>query len=383
MTDKQLEHPYFQYEAFRSFFALEENLQHSQEFIGLLQKFTRLDYNDGDVIFREGDVGDSFYLIERGNVEIIKESEQRKVINSLQTGDYFGELALITGNRRATSVECRGETTVFRLSKTDFEKLTVLYPRIHGILLNKLYDHLKGSYIELEKKSKELEVSFHERVQLGFIFISMVLGISLYSFVIRIFQGNMIQGEYAELINFTVTRTLDVAALLVIVSIVVKSSLPMSSFGLTFTNSKRAVIEAVGVSLVAMVVLTGVKWFSQKNGFNWFGDGPMISFSLFDWTYVTYLVVAPLQEFIARGVLQSSIERLIARGNQVLWAVLVTSIIFGAMHLHTSVKLAVAAILTSWLWGWMYTRHRNIVGVGLSHFIIGNYAGLLGFWSNL
>jgi hypothetical protein len=46
-----------------------------------------------------------------------------------------------------------------------------------------------------------------------------------------------------------------------------------------------------------------------------------------------------------------------------------------------SISLSLSALLTSWLWGWMYNRHKSLVGVSVSHFLIGNAAGLMGFWT--
>jgi hypothetical protein len=48
---------------------------------------------------------------------------------------------------------------------------------------------------------------------------------------------------------------------------------------------------------------------------------------------------------------------------------------------YSSIALATAALLTSWLWGWMYHRQKTLVGVSLSHFLIGNATGLMGYWT--
>ena len=58
-------------------------------------------FEEGNVIVKEGDVGEYFYIIEDGNVLCIKE-ETNEVIRELSKGDYFGELALIEHEQKRT-----------------------------------------------------------------------------------------------------------------------------------------------------------------------------------------------------------------------------------------------------------------------------------------
>jgi membrane protease YdiL (CAAX protease family) len=88
-----------------------------------------------------------------------------------------------------------------------------------------------------------------------------------------------------------------------------------------------------------------------------------------------------VQEFIARGTVQGTLERLFSGRHRGFLAILVTSLLFGSLHVYSSIPLAVSALLTSWLWGWMYNRQQTLAGVSLSHFLIGNAAGLMGYWT--
>lgn len=68
--------------------------------------FTRknLHFKKGDVIFNEHDEGKEMYLIDSGEIQIVKTIGDVDVnIASLSTGDFFGEMALITGSRRVAS----------------------------------------------------------------------------------------------------------------------------------------------------------------------------------------------------------------------------------------------------------------------------------------
>ena len=68
--------------------------------------FTRknLHFKKGDVIFEEQDEGKEMYLIDSGEIQIVKTIGNVDVnIASLSSGDFFGEMALITGSRRSAS----------------------------------------------------------------------------------------------------------------------------------------------------------------------------------------------------------------------------------------------------------------------------------------
>ncbi|MFT9847142.1 cyclic nucleotide-binding domain-containing protein [Aneurinibacillus sp. REN35] len=378
MEQVEKEHMYLHSQALRTFLAMDSpsSTLTENEAAVLLERMTRIEYQANETIFSEGEHGEYFYLIDQGCVDVIKESESNKVVNRLSEGDYFGELALFTNKPRAATVKARIPTVLFRMHKREFDELTQLFPEVFGALFKKLYDRLKLAYDDLDAKNEELRAAFQVRVELGFIFIITVVIVSLYAFVIRL------AGSQAEIMTYIISRGVELLVLCAIIGIIYQSSQSLSSFGVTWKGGKRALGEGLWIAVLCMVVLLVGKWLLLQSGINMYGS-ELISFQLFDWTYLTYVVVAPLQEFIARGVMQSSIARLLVGRFRSFVAILVTSLIFGALHLHSSLDLGVAALVTSWLWGWMYTRHQNLIGVSVSHFFIGNWAGLLGFWANI
>ncbi len=106
-----------------------------KEIRGFLDSFVPCNYAEGDYIVREGEEGDAFYLIRSGEVDIIKESLGGKVVNRLIKGQFFGELALLTGAPRAASVRAKIKVGVYRLGKADFESLVISVPQIRDAIL--------------------------------------------------------------------------------------------------------------------------------------------------------------------------------------------------------------------------------------------------------
>jgi CRP-like cAMP-binding protein len=68
----------------------------------------------GTVLIRQGEVGDKFYLIRRGQCEVrVADGQHQRVINTLGEGDFFGEMALLTGDPRSATVVTQGDRSVY------------------------------------------------------------------------------------------------------------------------------------------------------------------------------------------------------------------------------------------------------------------------------
>ncbi len=82
-------------------------------------------YWPGQVIIRQGERGDRFYIIKRGHVEVTVRDERgvSEVVNQLDRGDYFGELALLRDAPRNATCRATLPTEVLSLSRQDFDRL--------------------------------------------------------------------------------------------------------------------------------------------------------------------------------------------------------------------------------------------------------------------
>ena len=74
----------------------------------------------GEVVIREGDEGDNFYLIDEGEAEV---TTNGTAVAVLRKGDYFGELALLYNVPRNATVTAKTELKLERLGKLGFERL--------------------------------------------------------------------------------------------------------------------------------------------------------------------------------------------------------------------------------------------------------------------
>lgn len=87
---------------------------------------TELSFKDGKVVFNQGDTGNGFYVIKRGDAVVLRTeagSKDAVELGRLGKGDYFGETALLNNAKRAASVAAVGELEVLFLDKTKFNAL--------------------------------------------------------------------------------------------------------------------------------------------------------------------------------------------------------------------------------------------------------------------
>src|SRR5260370_20555643 len=78
-----------------------------------------------EVVIRKGERGNAMFLISSGAVEVVLPGERVR----LGSGDFFGEMALLSGRRRQADVVALGYCRVLVLSAADFRRFLGRYPR--------------------------------------------------------------------------------------------------------------------------------------------------------------------------------------------------------------------------------------------------------------
>ena len=80
-------------------------------------------FKPGETVFNKGQVGDAFHIVYKGKVAIKlpRFLLPAKTVATLGPGQFFGEIALISNERRNASVVCVEQTHLFTLMAADFE----------------------------------------------------------------------------------------------------------------------------------------------------------------------------------------------------------------------------------------------------------------------
>ncbi|MBN2466970.1 MAG: cyclic nucleotide-binding domain-containing protein [Deltaproteobacteria bacterium] len=108
----------------------------------------------GAIIFREGEPGDSFFIIRYGRVRAFRTDEEgiETDLGELGPGDSFGELALLTGNPRSASAEAIEKTCLGVLPKRQFDQILQDYPLVALSFVNQISKLLFQDWSKLEQE---------------------------------------------------------------------------------------------------------------------------------------------------------------------------------------------------------------------------------------
>jgi CRP-like cAMP-binding protein len=100
---------------------------------------------DGEMIFSEFEKGNSFFLIQSGNVELVKIlGDNAKMLDILGPSDMFGEMALLEDSPRTACAIAKGPVRLMEFDKSNFQNLMLTNPQIAYKLLRmfvkRIYD---------------------------------------------------------------------------------------------------------------------------------------------------------------------------------------------------------------------------------------------------
>ena len=96
----------------------------------LAQILKRRAYKTGESLFKEDEVGETLYVIKKGEVKVCKVGPdgELQTITLLKDGDVCGEMSFLDGRPHSATVIALTDTEAYLLKKEDFEKLIPTHP---------------------------------------------------------------------------------------------------------------------------------------------------------------------------------------------------------------------------------------------------------------
>lgn len=110
------------------------------------------------LIFKRGDPGDSFWVIQSGKVRVFRSDEKgvEITLSELGPGQSFGEVALLTGESRSASVETLEKTEALVLTKEQFEQVLKSHPEVSLTFIKQLSGWLNRNEQALETEARRM-----------------------------------------------------------------------------------------------------------------------------------------------------------------------------------------------------------------------------------
>jgi CRP-like cAMP-binding protein len=101
----------------------------------LARRMRMIIYGPGEVVLRQGDPGDSLYVVRSGSVAVqLGAHVARKEVATLSAGQFFGEMSLMTGESRAATVVAKSDCECYIVDKEAFQEILDERPELAGVI---------------------------------------------------------------------------------------------------------------------------------------------------------------------------------------------------------------------------------------------------------
>ncbi len=101
---------------------------------------------EGTTVFRQGDPGGSMYVIRTGKVRVLKELHGRqRVVTTLGPGDFFGEMAVVTGRPRSATAEVVEEAELLKVPADKLQEMVTGAGEVAIRLIRHLAERLENA----------------------------------------------------------------------------------------------------------------------------------------------------------------------------------------------------------------------------------------------
>ena len=339
----------------------------------------------GAEIVREGEQAMDVFILSEGRASVWKEgtASGRYQIATLGPGDSFGEMALLDPGLRSATVTAETPVralvipidVVLQLSQT-----RPVFVRALVGLARTLASRLRQSNSTAVESLERALVEERTRTTMGRFTFTLIVVYSLYIWILG--TATQLKASLGRSEFITVPAILIICGILV--WFVRTTGYGMSFFGINALNWRRQVVESLGLTALLMVFCIALKaalvaFVPSMQGqplIQMLGGGtlntPATAFN--PWLTLAYVIFAPFQELIYRGSLQGALAHFLTGPWRNWLAIIGSNIIFSAAHLYISPGLSITAFFAGLFWGWMYARHKSLVGVSLSHVILGFWA---------
>ena len=221
----------------------------------------------------------------------------------------------------------------------------------------------------------EIDILRRKRRESSAVFIGTMTAVSVWVYVVAFWQltGQKVSQE-------VMTQFIHAIALVMFFYIRHYTHFTFEEMGLKIRGISRAVKIDCLLTAAAAAILFGIKLVLLRVSPGFFAEGaPFWDWSKANWSDYIYPLTAIMQEFLSRGVIHENLRRIFVGKHSETMAIIVSSLLFGALHIHRGFMYMIAATALLSLFGILYRRQNSIWGLCISHFVLGEIVWFLGF----
>jgi len=340
-------------------------------------------------IVEEGDKAEKLYVVLEGRVDVGKRGQaegESQHLATLSAGDVFGEMAVLESAARSATVRAATDVVLASLSRKSFQELQAAERTPFNQMIFNLARNLSArlrhtSEITVVALQNELK-SAQARSAMGRLIIYTILLMTFYHLLLNTLAAAVRDSACTACVSVGAAAAIATGLLALMRS----SGFPLWIYGFRLGSWKRELFPTLlvtaglclGATLAKWVLIQLVPAMGQLSVFQLsFGQGMGEAAGVDPGRGILvallFGVFAVVQEIIVRGALQSAFQEFLTGRFRLVWAVVLSNAMLGALHLHLSPLLAALAMTAGLVWGWMYARQRSLIGVMLSHLLVGWY----------
>ena len=246
------------------------------------------------------------------------------------------------------------------------------FVRVSGSFLDYPGDEDDEIVVTISDETREAELR-QKIADSSSTFTTFIFSFAIWMLVYALWEylGRPVAADY-------MTHGVEVLSMIMLVFILCRTSLTWKDLGLKPEHPLRTLRTAVIVAVCAVGFLFAFKAAARMvNPALFEPDAPFFDVSRFGTRQVLYVLTAGIQEFLARSVMQGNLKRIMIGRHRGAMAIVLSSVIFAALHIHFGFFFMVGAAVLAGLEGILYDKQNNILGVWILHWTFGVCGTLL------
>lgn len=343
-----------------------------------------------EIIIYEHARDDDVYIIKEGAVRVEMTDEEGNVkhkIALLGAGSLIGELSALDHAPRSAEVIADTDTSILFFSLAALKQLsqtlistqshTSLYDKVRLNISKNIARHLRKTNVSLVSELREKMEIIRARLAIESVMAGTLIILSLYFIILNLFENYDYLKSKSTLIG---APSLFIFTLITLISMK-NSGFSFSFFGFNLRHWKTVCFESILYSIPFMLIILAIKYVAIiKLSIN----EPLFSYSINRFAThsfqasvtlaLLYLIFIPCQEMIFRGALQTTLSKFFMGKYAVTRAILLTSLLFGATHIHLGILMTLSTFFLGIFWGMLYEKQHSLLGVIISHELIAIWA---------
>ena len=353
-------------------------------------------YQLGETVIEEGaPASHLLYIIFEGEAAVCKRGQSPLTdrpfdyqIEVRGKKEVFGWVSVLDGSPQPATVMARTPLTVAILDLRKRGGPGSPARHTTNDIIAELRHHLSSSVrrsFEYRVASLQQEAEFARyRSAVGSIVITALALLSFYTLALSMLPSfkNFLA------VNFMLSPIIIVFFAAFFFPVIRRSGFPPAFFGFCTDNWRAALPFAAAASLVFLAIAVFLKWIlittvPQLHGLD------LISFTKIRiggqdetdtaWYWVAlslYLLLTPIQEFVARCGIQAPLYAFLQGSafKRGVLSILVSNLVFAAVHAHIGLAFALVAFIPGLFWGWLFLRTNSWLAASLSHLFVGGAA---------